>query len=194
MRSDVLPRPGPRVKLEMWQKEDVKHFAKLNADPAVMEFFPRRLTDTESERLFGMLLEHFDRFGYGLWPVFSQTTHDFMGMCGLMIVGFEANFTPAVEIGWRFHKKYWGQNYALEAALLALEYGFEQLAIDEIVSFTAVQNKRSRGLMERCGFTHDPSSDFDHPNLEPGNPLRRHVLYRLDAESFKSLSLLPSRL
>lgn len=27
--------------------------------------------------------------------------------------------------------------------------------------------------------THDPTEDFDHPELPKGHPLQRHVLYRL---------------
>jgi hypothetical protein len=34
--------------------------------------------------------------------------------------------------------------------------------------------------MQRLGMTHNPADDFDHPKLEPGNPLRRHVLYRIN--------------
>jgi RimJ/RimL family protein N-acetyltransferase len=49
------------------------------------------------------------------------------------------------------------------------------------VSFTAVGNQRSRHLMERLGMTRKPEEDFDHPALPEGHPLRRHVLYRLDA-------------
>jgi len=29
------------------------------------------------------------------------------------------------------------------------------------------------------GMTHSPAEDFDHPSLPEGDPLRRHVLYRL---------------
>jgi len=47
------------------------------------------------------------------------------------------------------------------------------------VSFTATPNARSRAVMERLGMTRDPADDFDHPRIEPGHPLRRHVLYRL---------------
>jgi ribosomal-protein-alanine N-acetyltransferase len=33
--------------------------------------------------------------------------------------------------------------------------------------------------MERLGMTRDPAEDFDHPSRPEGDPLRRHVLYRL---------------
>ena len=32
---------------------------------------------------------------------------------------FEASFTPAVEVAWRLHRRYWGHGYATEAAKAA---------------------------------------------------------------------------
>jgi hypothetical protein len=39
--------------------------------------------------------------------------------------------------------------------------------------------------MERIGMTRDPADDFDHPRLAEGDPLRRHVLYRIDRERWR---------
>ena len=96
-------------------------------------------------------------------------------------VDFKAPFTvtPAVEIGWRLAFKYWGNGYATEGALAALQYGFEALNLNEIVSLAVVQNQRSRHVMEKIGMHHNPEDDFDHPKLPEGHPLSRHVLYRL---------------
>jgi ribosomal-protein-alanine N-acetyltransferase len=81
------------------------------------------------------------------------------------------------EIGFITHPDHWGKGYATEAARAALAFGLDELALDEIVSFTAEVNLRSRSVMERIGMTHDPADDFDHPRVADG-PLRRHVLYR----------------
>jgi RimJ/RimL family protein N-acetyltransferase len=94
---------------------------------------------------------------------------------------YETAFTPCVEVGWRFRPQFWGRGYATEAARLALDYGFNTLKLSEIVSFTAVDNQRSRRVMERIGMRRDPAGDFDHPRVPEGHPLRRHVLYRLTA-------------
>jgi 3-dehydroquinate dehydratase/shikimate dehydrogenase len=94
---------------------------------------------------------------------------------------FTAHFTPAVEIGWRLAYDYWGKGYAVEGAKACLKYGFETLGLEEIVSFTAVQNVRSRRVMERIGMHHDPKDDFDHPKLPQGHSLQRHVLYRIQS-------------
>ena len=89
---------------------------------------------------------------------------------------FEAFFTPCVEIGWRLARAHWGKGYATEGARAALDFGFEKLGLEEILSFTTTTNLRSRRVMERIGMTRRAEEDFDHPNLPEGHPLRRHVL------------------
>jgi RimJ/RimL family protein N-acetyltransferase len=104
---------------------------------------------------------------------------EFIGFVGLAVVSrFEAHFTPCVEIGWRLAREHWGRGYATEAARAALEFGFRDLALKEIVSFTVPANLRSRAVMERIGMTRSPDDDYEHPLLPEGHPLRRHVLYR----------------
>ena len=65
-----------------------------------------------------------------------------------------------------------------------LAYGFEELALDEIDSWTTVANERSRRVMEKLGMTNDPADDFDHPRMPTGHPLAPHVLYRLRREAW----------
>jgi RimJ/RimL family protein N-acetyltransferase len=66
-----------------------------------------------------------------------------------------------------------------------LTFGFEQIGLHEIVSCTVPNNLRSRRIMERLGVQHAPNSDFDHPLLAEGYPLRKHVLYRLPCPEFE---------
>ena len=77
-----------------------------------------------------------------------------------------------------------GHGYATEGARAALTHGFDTLGLDEIVSFTVPANVRSRRVMEKLGMTSTPQDDFEHPLLEVGHPLRRHVLYRLVRSAF----------
>ena len=94
-----------------------------------------------------------------------------------------------VEVGWRLARPYWGCGYASEAARAALEYGFTDVGLAEIVSFTVPRNERSWRVMERIGLIRDPSGDFDHPRVDPvAHPhLVRHVLYRLSREDWLAL-------
>jgi RimJ/RimL family protein N-acetyltransferase len=94
-------------------------------------------------------------------------------------MGFHAARTPCVEVGWRLAAHYWGRGLATEGAHAIVRHGFETLGLDQLVSFTAPANARSRRVMEKIGMAHDPADDFDHPRLPEGHPLLRHVLYRL---------------
>ena len=163
----------------------------MNADLAVMEHFPGLLTRPESDALVRRIERTFDRRGYGLWVVEEPGVTEFAGFVGLMYHDFPAHFTPCVEVGWRLAKEFWGRGYATEAGLASLRFGFETVGVDEIVSMTTVQNLRSRAVMQRLGMTRDPADDFDHPNLAPESPLRRHVLYRISASRFPPAA--PSR-
>lgn len=176
--SDSPTLRTPRLILRPWRDEDLVPFAAINADPAVMEFFPQTLDRRESEAAAGRIRDHFARQGFGLWAVEVPGAAEFIGFVGLSVPRFEAHFTPCVEVGWRLARSQWGRGYATEAARAALDFGFRDLALDEIVSFTVPANRRSRAVMERIGMTHSPADDFDHPALPEGHPLRRHVLYR----------------
>jgi ribosomal-protein-alanine N-acetyltransferase len=110
----------------------------------------------------------------------------FIGMVGLADPDFEARFMPAVEIGWRLAADHWGRGYATEAARAVLAFGFERLALPQIVSFTTVANVRSRRVMEKIGMRRSPDDDFLHPKIAEGHPQRPHVLYRLGREAFLS--------
>jgi RimJ/RimL family protein N-acetyltransferase len=105
----------------------------------------------------------------------------FAGFVGLAVPGFEAHFTPCVEIGWRLAAEHWGRGYAPEAARATLDFAFGEAGLEEVVSFAVPENVRSRRVMEQIGMTRRPADDFDHPNAPDG--LRRHVLYRICRES-----------
>jgi len=177
-----------RLILRPWKETDLAPFAELNADPNVMEYFPSTLSRQESDNLARRIQAKMEERGYGMWAVAIPGVADFIGFIGLNNEdksSFPAHFTPAVEIGWRLASEYWGKGYATEGAQAVLAYGFENLNLEEIVSFTAVQNMRSRRIMEKIGMHHDSKDDFDHPKLPEDHVLKRHVLYRLKQQEWR---------
>jgi RimJ/RimL family protein N-acetyltransferase len=174
----AFPPATARLRLRQLREDDLPAFRALNADPRVMEFFPRPLSAMESDTQAARIWHNMEEHGFSFWAVELPGVAPFIGLTGLSIPSFQAPFTPCVEIGWRFATAYWGQGYATEAANAALSFGFSHLGLAEIVAFTVPANIRSRRVMERLGMTHDSADDFDHPNLAPDHRLRRHVLYR----------------
>lgn len=181
--SETDRRKAPELRTERlllrgWRDGDLEPFAALNADPAVMEFMPGLLERMACDAMAGRIRDHFAEHGFGLWAVEVPGAAPFIGFVGLSVPRFEADFMPCVEVGWRLAHAHWGQGYATEAARAAMAFGFEESRLDEIVSFTAVINRRSQAVMERLGMAHDPAEDFVHPTLPREHRLSRHVLYR----------------
>lgn len=173
-----------RVLLRQWRAQDRAPFAAMNADPDVMRFFPKPASRAESDQLVDRILDHFEEHGFGLWAAECRSSGAFMGFVGFMVLRTEMPFAPGVEIGWRLAKEFWGQGLAPEAARAALAYGFARHGFDKVCSFTAVQNQPSIRVMEKIGMTRVDGGDFDHPLLEQVSPLRRHVLYEIEASGF----------
>lgn len=173
-----------RLLLREWRETDLAPFAALNGDPEVMRYFPTTLTRAESDEFARFLQGLIAVQGWGLWAVEVLGGAPFIGLVGLNRVRFEAHFTPAIEVGWRLDRPYWGRGYATEAAAASLTFAFAELGCAEVVSFTSLLNEPSLRVMRRLGMTRDPSDDFDHPSVADG-PLRRHALYRITRERWR---------
>jgi len=168
-----------RLLLREWVDTDREPFAEMNGDPEVMQFFPKPLSHEESDRFIIKSNQILSEKKFGLWAVEVKDSKEFIGFIGLAAPAFEAHFTPCIEIGWRLKKQAWGKGFATEGAVTVLQYGFQDLKLSEIVSFTSALNRPSIKVMERIGMTRKEHEDFDHPRIEHGHRLQRHVLYRI---------------
>jgi ribosomal-protein-alanine N-acetyltransferase len=181
-----LERRTERLILRPFRGSDRDWFARLNADACVMQYFPSPLTRAQSDALVDGVQKHFETRGFGPWAIELSEADACIGAAGLAIPSFESHFTPCVEVVWRLAAEHWGHGYAQEAARAALYTAFVHLELEQVVSFTAINNQRSWRVMERLGMRRNPNEDFDHPNVPAEHPLRRHVLYRLDAASWRA--------
>lgn len=166
-----------RLLLRQWKPTDRASFAALNSDPRVMEFLPGVLTRAESDAMADCCESLIRERGWGFWAAELKGSGECIGFVGLHIPSAQLPLSPCVEVGWRLAFEQWGKGLATEAAQKALQIGFEVLGFQEIVSFTAVGNRRSRAVMERL--TMRESGTFEHPHVPEGSPLRLHCLYRL---------------
>ncbi|GAA2368522.1 GNAT family N-acetyltransferase [Streptomyces cuspidosporus] len=169
-----------RLVLREWRESDLAPWAALNADPEVREYFPGVLTREQSDASVARFQADLDRRGWGWWAVEVRATGEFIGFTGLDPVDEDMPFT-GVEVGWRLARPYWGHGYATEAALAAVDHGFEALRLPEILAVTTATNLRSQAVMRRIGMTRDPADDFDDMTV-PEGPLRPSVVYRLRRE------------
>ena len=166
-----------RLILRAWKLEDLPQFTAMNKDERVMRYFPGILTDDQTESFYIRILSEFELNGWGLYAVELKSTGKFIGYVGLHEIGFDADFAPGVEIGWRLDADYHNQGLAPEAAKEILKLA-RQKGLTRLYSFTAKQNMPSERVMQKIGMT--KVGEFEHPNLSPDSPLRTHVLYQID--------------
>ncbi|HEX2142549.1 MAG TPA: GNAT family N-acetyltransferase [Candidatus Limnocylindria bacterium] len=173
-----------RLLLRRWRDADRAPFAELNADPRVREHFPGTQSAAQSDASVMQYEAHWAQHGWGPWAVEVPGEAAFIGFIGLSVTDHLG--VPIVEVGWRLERAWWGRGYATEGAGESLRFGFEELGLAEIVSFTVPQNVRSRRVMERIGLVRDAALDFDHPRVDPSAypHLVRHVVYRQSREDW----------
>ncbi len=181
--SAELPRfHTARLLVRPWREDDKAAFWHMNAKPDVTRYLLPVQDRAGSDARADSIIQHFSDYGFGLWVVELPGICPFIGFTGLRHVPYQAAFTPAVEIAWRFDRAYWGKGYATEAAQACLDFGFDTLNLSEIVAVTRPDNALSRAVMSRLGMTHANNDDFELPLPPEQAHMRPHVLYRIGQE------------
>lgn len=170
--------------MRRWRDEDRAPFAAMNADPTVMRYYPRTMTREESDAFVDRIEARFDEHGYSLWAV--ELGGEFTGYVGLGWHVFEEGGPEELEVGWRLAERFWGKGIATEAGRTALAVGLEHEP--RVVSVTAEVNVPSQRVMQRIGMHLD--SRFEHVRVEVGSPLRPHVRYVADRQTWMPHSVL----
>jgi len=164
-----------RLILRPWREADRDPFAALNSDPAVMEYLPatdRTASNAAVDRMIAAQAKH----GHCFWAVERKADRPFIGFCGPMPAREPLH---EVELGWRLVRDAWGRGYATEAARASLAWCWANLETPSVMAITVPANMRSRAVMVKIGMQYVEGGDFDHPAVTPGDPLSRHVLYRV---------------
>ncbi|MDF1608447.1 GNAT family N-acetyltransferase [Hoeflea sp. YIM 152468] len=177
----MTPLRTERLILRNWQTRDRDLFHLINSDEQVMEFFPMRRSRAEADAIMDRIAAGITQNGFGFAAVEIAETGDLAGFAGLHITnGLPVAEDGAIEIGWRLAPRYWGKGYATEAARRWLDFGFDDLGLERIISFAVANNHRSTAVMQRTGMRPRPDLSFDHPGVPGTYPqLKRHVFYEM---------------
>ena len=86
--------------LRSWRPADRAPFARLNADPDVVEFLNDGIpfTRAQSDELFDAIQAHWEQRGFGLWCAAAREDPDeCLGFVGLAVPSFLPSVLPAVD-------------------------------------------------------------------------------------------------
>jgi len=167
-----------RLVLREWREADVEPFWRFSQDGEVLRYLGPAQDRQSIAEVIARQREIQKAEGFCLWAAEGMADSRLVGYCGLLPA--KPPIDGEVEIGWRFARDVWGLGYAREAAQACLDWAWQFTDLPSIAAITVPANKRSWGLMQRIGMKYVEGGDFDHPDLAEGDPLRRHVLYRID--------------
>ncbi len=168
-----------RLVLRKWRECDLAPFHSICGDPRVMEFVGPPWSEAEASQFIASQRKSQAEHGYCNWAIERKADKALIGFCGLKPGSAGTPVAGKPDLGWRLAHSAWGQGFAREAAAACIAWGFANFPDDAIWAKTVPANTRSLGLMLRLGMSKVEGGDFDHPALLQGDPLRRHVLYRI---------------
>ena len=139
----------PRLRLRMFREDDFDSYADMMADPEVMRYLPQGgpLPRPEAWRNMAAVLGHWQLRGFGPWAVEEKASGRLVGRIG----PFCPAGWPGLELIWAIRRQFWGQGFATEGARVALDYLFDQVGDDRVVSLIRPQNAPSIRVAEKIG-------------------------------------------
>ncbi|UXN05499.1 GNAT family N-acetyltransferase [Bartonella sp. HY761] len=168
-----------RLIIRNWQDADFLAFYRLNNDPNVMEFFPKRLDEQEAFEKFHQIRENNEKTSFVIYALEDKASGRLIGLCGLQEVHL-IPIIPAgkIEIAWRILPEFQRRGFAFEAAQHIMNDGFQRLAVNEIIAFTAAVNLPSLGLMQKLGMRELLEKRFIHPKVPDNHAhLKPHRIF-----------------
>ena len=164
-----------RLDLRELTPGDAAHLFTLNEDPEVV----RHTGDgpfsspAEARRFLEAYIEVYARDGMGRWAVLRRRDEAFLGWCGLRRAK-----DGEVDLGFRLHRRYWGNGYATEAARAAIGHGFGPLGLARVIGRARRANPASIRVLEKAGLRRERDFAFEgHPGVllaieNPARPLQ----------------------
>jgi RimJ/RimL family protein N-acetyltransferase len=123
------------------------------------EWIPAHIADVQA---------HWREHGFGWYAWLDRETGAFVARGGPRRAHVAGN--DEVEVGWTVRPERWNEGFATELGARSIELAFGPLGLDDVVSFTLVENVASRRVMEKLGFAYERNTDYKGWD---------HVLYRL---------------
>jgi len=151
----VAPLDAPaltteRLRLRMLQDSDFEEYAAIHTDAEVTKFTTRTHLDRmEAWRHLALIVGHWHLRGFGMWGVFEKGMGALVGRVGF----HQPDGWPDFELGWTIGRNWWGKGYATEAAQRCLDFAFDEMGRDHVISLIDPQNTASIRVAERIGET-----------------------------------------
>ena len=174
---DIYLFKSARLGFRNWIESDRAKMAKINANPKVMEFFPNTQDVQTTNNFIARMQKQFIEKGFCYFAVDKLENNEFIGFIGISEQTFQSEFTPCIDIGWRLDTAEWGKAYATEGGKRCLQFAFEEIGLESILSFCPAVNISSENVMRKIGMI--KKAEFKHSLLKDYKDLENCVVYEI---------------
>jgi RimJ/RimL family protein N-acetyltransferase len=138
-----------RLVLRGFTDRDFEPFAEIVSDPEVVRYIDdgQPIDREQCWRGIALFIGHWTLRGYGWWAVEERETGRFLGRIGL----YNPEGWPGVEVGWLLRRDVWGTGLATEGARAALDFAFDTVGVNHVISLIDPRNDRSIRVAEKIG-------------------------------------------
>jgi len=139
-----------RLRLRLPEGADAEAMLEIHQDPEVIKSIlptarPGGLD--AAWRNIAMMIGHWHLRGYGQWAVVEKSSGQVIGRIGF----WNPEGWPGIELGWIIRRSRWRQGFATEAARAALEWAWDNIDTDHIISIIQPGSLASIRVAEKIG-------------------------------------------
>lgn len=147
MGLDAIRIETERLLLRVPQIEDFERYAELLADEEACRFIGGHMPRSAAWRRFLQMPGAWLMQGYAMFSVIERSSGQWVGQLG----PWQPEGWPGTEVGWALHRDAWGQGYAHEGAVAAIDWAFAHLGWDDVIHCIDADNTASQALARRLG-------------------------------------------
>jgi RimJ/RimL family protein N-acetyltransferase len=138
-----------RLILRNYRLSDFEDHFRLCADPNVMRYMlgGKPMSRFEAWRHMAFIVGHWELLGYGYFAAEEKATGRFVGRIGYT----NPEGWPGFEVGWTIAPEYQGQGLATEGGKFLLDYAFNEMDMQHVISVIHPENKASIKVAEKLG-------------------------------------------
>ena len=137
--------------LEMW------------TDPEVVKYICDVMTEAEIRQSMSDSTKRGGNGGIGIWCIADRRTGEKLGDSYLLPLPIDEEDTDfslvvmgqmpdaEIEIGFFFKPSAWGRGFATEVCRRLLQFAFQDVSLNEVVSSVDEDNVASKKVLEKCG-------------------------------------------
>lgn len=161
-----------RLVLRGLRPTDLETYAEMYADPEVMRYLEQGqpVGKAAAWRSMAIHLGHWRLRGYGQWALTERSSGKFVGRAGL----WQPEGWPGLEVGWLLARRYWGRGFATEAGGAAIDYAFDTVGVEKVISLIDPNNTASIRVAERLGESYDDTIELAGKHVHVYSVSRTH--------------------